>query len=313
MLKRVEKHGFAVYMNAIVSWFQQDKLGSYSMDSLVGYDEVKQSLTNDAKKLFSKKSTGFSSFSPEHTLMYGPPGCGKTKLALSSVKELGAYYINESISSLEGAPHALNGFFRIARSNPKSVIILDEVEQLSVKTAETDISQLTNCMLSNLDGAEDNKGLLVIGITNYPWVMDPALLRAGRFSKRIFVGPPSDSERELLFKHYLKDFKTKGLDFKELVEKTNHYSCADVKQVAFHAGRLAFKKNPDSEEAPVVGMSYLLKAIEETPSTIIYWAEKAAGVPLPDYARKYFPGMVDFLKKYSDDNFRKGVPPGMFS
>lgn len=141
-------------------------------------------------------------------LLFGPPGCGKTLIAKAVANEAGANFIHikgpELLNKYVGESElAVRTLFNRARTCAPCVLFFDEVDALTTKRGKEGgwvIERLLNQLLIELDGAEQRRGVFVIGATNRPDVMDPALLRPGRFGKLLYVPLPSPDDRVLILK-----------------------------------------------------------------------------------------------------------------
>ncbi|XP_071709273.1 cell division control protein 48 homolog C-like [Rutidosis leptorrhynchoides] len=147
-----------------------------------------------------KRQTGF--------LLYGPPGCGKSLIAKAVANEVGASFIHikgsELLNKYVGeSEKAIQKLFNRARTCAPCILFLDEVEGLTTKRGNEGgwvVQRTLNQLLIELDGGDENKGVYVIGATNRPDEMDPAVLRSGRLGKRLYVPLPTPDERGLILK-----------------------------------------------------------------------------------------------------------------
>ncbi|KAL3516133.1 hypothetical protein ACH5RR_023035 [Cinchona calisaya] len=141
-------------------------------------------------------------------LLYGPPGCGKTLIAKAVANEAGANFIHikgpELLNKYVGESElAVRTVFSRARTCSPCILFFDEVDALTTKRGREGgwvVERLLNQLLIELDGAEQRKGVYIIGATNRPEVMDRAVLRPGRFGKLLYVPLPSADERGLILK-----------------------------------------------------------------------------------------------------------------
>ncbi|BBH04322.1 cell division cycle 48C [Prunus dulcis] len=141
-------------------------------------------------------------------LLYGPPGCGKTLIAKAVANEAGANFIQvkgpELLNKWVGeSEKAVRTLFSRARACTPCILFFDEVDALTTKRGQEggqNVELLLNQLLVELDGGDQRKGVIVIGATNRPDVMDPAVLRPGRFGKHIYVPLPSKDERGFILK-----------------------------------------------------------------------------------------------------------------
>lgn len=136
--------------------------------------------------------------------------------------------------------------FKEAEENAPTIIFIDEMNEL-VPNRESDVHEMSrsavNEMLAQMDRTGE-KGIFIIGATNYPHMIDPAILRAGRLDKKYFLGVPDLSARKSLFELYLKnrpyDF---GLDYDALAQQTENYVSADIQLIVNNAARAALKSH----------------------------------------------------------------------
>lgn len=195
---------------------------------------------------------------PKGILLYGPPGTGKTLLAKAVANESSANFISirgpQLLSKWVGeSEKAIREVFKKARQVAPSIIFLDELDaiaptrgmDLGSKTTERVINQL----LTELDGIEVLKNVVVIAATNRPEIVDPALIRSGRFDRLVFVGPPSRGGRVEIFKIHLKNIPlSNDVDIEELSDLTDNYVGADIEALCREAVMLALREDFDTEK-----------------------------------------------------------------
>ncbi len=213
---------------------------------------------------------------PKGVLLHGPPGMGKTMLAKAVANESDANFISAKGSDLLSkwygeSEQRIAEVFNKARQVAPSIIFLDELDSLapargSFAGKPRATERIVNQLLSELDGLEELREVVTIGATNHPDIVDPALLRPGRFDELIYVPVPDREARRKIFKvHTRKMTLAEDVEVDVLVEKTKKYSGADVAAVCKKAGRLAIRENT---EAVDVKMPHFLKAIDDTPPSI---------------------------------------------
>src|SRR5512137_2008435 len=209
---------------------------------------------------------------PKGVLLYGPPGTGKTMLAKAVANESDANFITVKGSALLSkwygeSEKRVEEVFRRAKQVSPSIIFLDELDALvpvrGGAVGEPHVTErIVNQLLSEMDGLEELRGVVVIGATNRPDIIDPALLRPGRFDELIMVPVPDALSRRKIFDVHLKNMPLgKDVDVDELVRMTDHYTGADIASVVRKAGRLALRENIQSQN---VGQSKFLAAIQDT-------------------------------------------------
>ena len=192
---------------------------------------------------------------PRGVLLYGPPGCGKTLIAKALANESGANLIlvrgPELLSKWVGeSERALRSIFRKAVAASPTVVVFDEIESLAPARAhsagwspETIVSQL----ITELDSLEDFSGVYVVGTTNRPELMDPALLRPGRFDLLIYVPPPNASERVEILRVLTRRVPlSQGVSLEELARRTEGYSGADLRALVREAALSAMSAGRES-------------------------------------------------------------------
>jgi transitional endoplasmic reticulum ATPase len=185
-------------------------------------------------------------------LLYGPPGCGKTLLARVVATESEANFISikgpETFSKWVGeSEKAIREIFRKARTASPAVIFLDEVDSIVPRrgggsdsgVSERVISQL----LTELDGLEPLQNVVVIAATNRPDIIDPALMRPGRFDRLIYIPPPDETSRLQIFKIYTKKIPLDpSVNLDALTATTKGYSGADIQALCNEAAMYAVRR-----------------------------------------------------------------------
>ncbi|HDM92185.1 MAG TPA: AAA family ATPase, partial [Candidatus Korarchaeota archaeon] len=200
---------------------------------------------------------------PKGILLYGPPGCGKTLLAKAVATESEANFISvkgpELLSKWVGeSEKAVREVFRKARQAAPCVIFFDEIDALAPKRSLSESSRVSERvvaqLLTELDGIEELKDVVVIAATNRPDLLDPALLRPGRFDRLVYVPPPDEKARlEILKIHTRGKPLAEDVNLEEIAKKTEGYTGADLEALCDTAALLAIRelveKYPDPGEA----------------------------------------------------------------
>jgi len=188
---------------------------------------------------------------PRGIMLYGPPGTGKTMLAKAVANESEANFISvkgpEFLSKWVGeSEKAVRETFRKARQAAPCVIFMDELDSITPARGKGFDSSVTervvSQLLTELDGLEELRGVVVIGATNRPDIVDPALLRPGRFDRLVEIPPPDREARVEIFKIHTRNKPlAEGVDLDKLTESTEGYTGADIASVCNEAVMLAIR------------------------------------------------------------------------
>jgi transitional endoplasmic reticulum ATPase len=209
---------------------------------------------------------------PKGVLLYGPPGTGKTLLAKAIANESEANFITVKGSDIlskwygESEKHIAE-VFKKARQVAPAIIFLDELDALAPVRGSTMgephvTERIVNQLLSELDGLEELRGVVVIGATNRPDIIDAALLRPGRFDEMILVPIPDEKTRLEVFKVHTRKMSLAGdVNLEELVKLTEDFTGADIAAVCKKAGRFAMREDINTRS---VGQKHFLAAIDDT-------------------------------------------------
>ncbi|NCN51617.1 CDC48 family AAA ATPase [archaeon] len=204
-------------------------------------------------------------------LLYGPPGTGKTLLAKAVAKESEANFIHVKGPSLLSmwvgkSEEGMRKIFERARQVAPCIIFFDEIDSLAGKRG-SDSNKVTervlNQMLSEMDGLEDMKDILVVAATNRPDMLDTALLRPGRFDRILLVNAPTQEGREKIFEVHTKEMPlNKDVKIKELAKETDGFTGADIEALAREAAMIALRENMESKEVKKKHFESALKKVK---------------------------------------------------
>ncbi len=219
-----------------------------------GLESVKQELI-EAVEWPIKYPEAFEAINtrpPKGVLLFGPPGTGKTMLAKAIATESQANFISikgpELLSKYVGeSERAIRETFRKARQAAPTIIFFDEIDSIvPIRGVAFDsgvTERVVSQILTELDGLEELNSIIVVAATNRPDLVDPALLRPGRFDKLIYIKPPDLKEREIIFKLHLKDTPlSTDVDLETLAERTSGYVGADIEAICREASILALRE-----------------------------------------------------------------------
>ncbi len=249
-------------------------------DDIGGLEQVKQELREVVewpmkyRKLFAHMKVKI----PKGILLYGPPGTGKTLLAKAVATESEANFISvkgpEFLSKWVGeSEKAVREVFRKARQAAPAVIFIDEIDavapmrgrDLGSHVTERVVSQI----LTEMDGLEELHNVTVIAATNRPDIIDPALLRPGRFDRIVYVPIPDKDARKEIFKIHLRGKPlAEDVDIEKLAERTEGYTGADIEAVCNEATILALReyiqsgKDPNEPKDAKIEMKHFEEALK---------------------------------------------------
>jgi transitional endoplasmic reticulum ATPase len=209
-------------------------------------------------------------------LLYGPPGTGKTLLAKAAAKESEANFIATKSSDLLSkwygeSEKQIARLFARARQVAPTVIFIDELDSLVPARGggmgEPQVTErVVNTILAEMDGLEELNNVVLIGATNRPNLIDPALLRPGRFDELIYVGPPDTAgRRRILAIHTKKMPLASDVDLESLAQRTENFTGADLEDLVRRAGLTALRR--DLEEGKVT-MTDFEAALAETRASV---------------------------------------------
>jgi len=247
-----------------------------------GMRQVKERLTAaflapmqhpELRKLYGKSLRG-------GMLLYGPPGCGKTFIGRAIAGELGAHFLNVGLADvldmyLGTSERNIQDVFRLARSSAPVVVFLDELDGVSGQ----------------------NEGVFVIGATNQPWDVDPALRRPGRLDRTLLVLPPDAEARESIFRHHLAHRPVEGIDVRWLARSSDGYSGADIAHVCETASEKALLEGVRTGNARMIQMQDLKAALAEVRSSTGPWFDAARNVVQFANEDGTYNELRDYMKK----------------
>ncbi|MHA1730526.1 MAG: CDC48 family AAA ATPase [Promethearchaeota archaeon] len=221
-----------------------------------GLEEVKQELI-EAVEWPLKNPDAFTRMGikpPRGILLYGPPGCGKTLLARAVATESEANFISikgpELLSKWVGeSERAIREVFRKAKMASPCIVFFDELDSIAPRRGSTHgdsgvTERVISQLLTELDGLQKVKDLVVIAATNRPELLDPALIRPGRIDRMTLVQAPNQNDLAKIFKIFTKEMPlAKDVSIEELVKLSKNFSGADVETLCNQAGIMALREN----------------------------------------------------------------------
>lgn len=261
------------------AWIIKEK-PSVRFSDIAGLDEVKEAirikliypfLHPDKAAFYGVKKGG-------GVLLYGPPGTGKTMIAKATAGEIDAPFFNirpsDVMSKWVGeAEQNIRKLFKSARTFPQAVIFIDEVEALIPKrrtSGSTVMQRVVPQLLAELEGFEDHEtALLFIGATNEPWSLDTAVLRPGRFDKRIYVPLPAlEARLNLLTKLLAHKPLAEDVDLDKIAAELEGYSGADIKYIVEELAEMGLRESIYTNTTSRLTKAHLTAAIAKVKPSV---------------------------------------------
>lgn len=248
-----------------------DQKTKITFKDVAGCKEAKQELLEVVDFLKNpKKFLEIGAEIPKGVLLMGPPGAGKTMLARAVAGEAGVAFFSISGSEFVemfvgiGASR-VRDLFQMAKAQAPSIVFVDEVDAVGrvrgsgMGGANDEREQTLNQILVEMDGFEQNQKVIVMAATNRPDVLDPALLRPGRFDRRVVLDLPDRNDREAILKiHVAKKQLAEDVNFRVIAERTPGFSGADLAALTNEAAILAARENRNK-----IGQFDFIRSIEK--------------------------------------------------
>ncbi|MEM0148466.1 MAG: AAA family ATPase [Candidatus Micrarchaeaceae archaeon] len=257
-----------------------------SFDDIGDYTNVKKELIDSVINPTEEKAIAQAyGIKPTHgILLFGPPGTGKTMMMRAVAHEIHSpfYYVKTAnlLSPYSGTTaKAIQNIFAIARKHQPCVLFFDEIDAIAGlrETAQSQsLHEALTQLLVEMDGFQKSNNIIVIGATNVPNLIDPALLRPGRFDKIIYMPLPDVDARKKIFDIYLKKFPlSDAIDLDLLAQKTERYSGSDIKSICTSVAQSVAEEAIAQHKVIKITQDDILKVISSTkPSTSLAQIEK---------------------------------------
>lgn len=261
----------------------------YTFKDVAGADEVKEELEEIVEFLKSpKKFNEIGAKIPKGVLLFGPPGTGKTLLAKAVSGEAGVPFFSISGSDFVemfvgvGASR-VRDLFEQAKKNAPCIVFIDEIDAVGRQRGaglgggHDEREQTLNQLLVEMDGFNGNDGVIIIAATNRPDILDPALLRPGRFDRQVVVSVPDIKGREEILKVHVKGKPlASGVNLGVLARRTPGFTGADLANLVNEAALLSARRNDKKVS---------MRALEDSIERVIAGPEKKSRV-ISDYEKK---------------------------
>jgi len=284
-----------------------------SFNRIGGLEDIKETLKLEIiyPRLHPEKYQLYGRTPGNGVLLWGPPGVGKTLLAKAVAKESGeTIFISPNVSDIMNrwvgqSEKIIATIFEYARKFPRATLFLDEIDYIAPRTGPSYIMRIKRELLQQMDGIASKKGgLLVLGATNRPWLLDPAIRRPSpegiRFSKVILVPPPDHNARKEIFRICLskipKEMIAPEVNLDELAKLTHGYTGADIGAICEEAVDIPLKTHIKGAPPRPVCMDDFLKAISAKPKSMIPWINDAVK-SIQRYGEEYLASQLSNLVK----------------
>jgi transitional endoplasmic reticulum ATPase len=230
-----------------------------SWEDVGGMEDVKEKL-KEAVEMPLRRPESFTRLGitpPRGVLLFGPPGVGKTMVAKAAAKESTANFITvkgpEILSKWVGeSEKAIREIFRKAKQSAPTIIFIDEIDSIAASRGTRGDSGATervvNQLLTSMDSFESLGEVIVLAATNRPDIIDPSILRPGRFDRIVYIPPPDEKERRAILGVHTRGVPLKGVDLDDLAARLDGYTGADIASLVREAAMAALRHDPEARE-----------------------------------------------------------------
>jgi len=256
-----------------------------SFDDIGGLDDVKEQIRRSIIYPFEHPDVyiHYGVSAGGGIILYGPPGTGKTLIAKATAHECGAAFISVKTSGIMSkfvgeSEQRIKDIFEEARKHEKAIIFFDEIDSIAGRRADAEGfgKRIVNELLAQMDGVESGSdNFLVMGATNEPWEIDPALRRPGRFGTMVHVKEPDGKAREEIFKINLSYRPCAKIDYQTLAAITEGYSGADISAICEEAALIPLSEALQCSTRRDIAMVDMLHSVNSRTSSVDAWYNDA--------------------------------------
>ncbi|WP_067521916.1 AAA family ATPase [Endozoicomonas ascidiicola] len=250
-----------------------DESPNVGFAAIAGMDSLKETIQTDVIDALNEreKYQHYGLDIPNGMLLYGPPGCGKTFFAERMAEEIGFSLFHLKPSDIQSkwvnaTQENIKQLFDKARANAPSIVFIDELDAIVPKRDNDSVSHMNTSAVNEFLAQMNNcgaDGVFIVGATNKPESIDPAVMRTGRIDKKIYIPPPDHESRMMLFEKLLSSRPMgKDVDLHILAAQTEDYMSSDIKFICDEAARAALKKSQD------ISQNDLMTSIAKNPPSI---------------------------------------------
>ena len=241
--------------------------------AIAGMESLKETIKTDVIDALNdrEKYQRYGLDIPNGMLLYGPPGCGKTFFAERMAEEVGFRLFHLKPSDIQSkwvnaTQENIKQLFDNARENAPSIIFIDELDAIVPKRDNDHVNHMNTSAVNEFLAQMNNcgaDGIFIVGATNKPETIDPAIMRTGRIDKKIYIPPPDHDSRLKLFQKLLSTRPIQNdVNIEDLALRTEYYMSSDIKFLCDEAARSALKKNQ------YISQNDLIASIQNNPPSI---------------------------------------------
>jgi SpoVK/Ycf46/Vps4 family AAA+-type ATPase len=246
-----------------------------SFKDIGGLEDVKREVKNAlmVPLLEPEMATKYGVKPTKGIMLFGPPGCGKTLMLRAVASDLNVEMIGIKCSDVMSkwygeSENLIANLYEEARSRAPCILFLDEIDAIAKRRdfySTDDVTpRVLSIMLSEMDGMDEAEGIIVVATTNMPDLVDPALMRPGRFDKVIYVPPPDEESRGEILKVHLKGkFVSDNIDTGVLAKNTKGFSGADIANLVREASSAGLERALETKKPQPITMQDLVTVLNE--------------------------------------------------